>query len=333
MDHAEAAGAGTEKAVRCVPGAQGEKSAPEKNLKIFKKICQVSHSQAIYIVKGGNADSMDEHKRSQQYAYLEQLSLEELEGIICADAKSEEHQDTDFIYAVLEVIDEKERKLPGYQPVDVEKSWQEFQRYCANREKWDAVQPRPPMRLAWKRAIAVMAAVVAAVGLVLTVQAAGVDIFGAVAHWTDDVFGFTWVGGKELDPERPAWAEALIEQGVDANLIPTEIPDGYVAGELTVDDLVLWKEFHQSFSSVGNDFWGIRIILYADSEYLQTSVYEKDKSLVEVYEYGQGMIYTFSNINENKVIYLDNLAEVCIAGNLSLNELKQILESIGGIAP
>lgn len=274
---------------------------------------------------------MSEHKRPQQYAYLEQLSLEELKGIIRADAESEENEDTDFIYAVLEVIDEKERELPGYQPVDVDKSWEEFQRYCEAREKGGTVQPHAPVRIVRKRLVAVAAAVAAAIALMLTVQAAGVDVFGAVAHWTDDVFSFAWVGRGT--PERPEWAEALIEQGVDANLIPTEIPDGYVAGELAVDDLILWKEFYQPFCSVDNNLFSIRVILYSAPEYLQTSAYEKDKSLVEIYEYGQGEIYTFSNIAENKVIYLDDLAEVCVIGSFSLEELKQILESIGGIVP
>lgn len=282
-------------------------------------------------MKGGNDDSMSEHKRPQQYAYLEQLSLEELKGIIRADAESEENEDTDFIYAVLEVIDKKERELPGYQPVDVDKSWKEFQRYCETREKGGTVQPRAPVRMVRKQLIAVAAAVAAAIALMLTVQAAGVDVFGAVANWTDDVFSFTWVGRGT--PERPEWAEALIEQGVDANLIPTEIPDGYVAGELAVDDLGLWKEFYQPFSSADDNSFCIRVIFYSDPEYLQTSAYEKDSSLVETYEYSQGKIYTFSNIVENKVIYLNGLAEVCVAGNFSLEELKQILESIGGIVP
>ena len=59
---------------------------------------------------------MSEHKRPRQYAYLEQLSLEELKGIIRADAELEQNEDTDFIYAVLEVIDKKERELPAISP-------------------------------------------------------------------------------------------------------------------------------------------------------------------------------------------------------------------------
>lgn len=272
---------------------------------------------------------MGEHKRPRQYTYLEQLSLEELEGIIRADAESEEKSDTDFIYAVLEVIDEKERELPGYQPVDVDKAWEEFQRYCAEREQWDNVKPRTPMRLAYKRIAVVAAAVAVVFALMLTVQAAGVDVFGTIAHWTDEVFSFSWAGRGT--PERPEWAEALIEQGVDASLIPTKIPDGYEPGELIVDDIGFWKAFYQPFNSVNDDLFCIRVILYSDTEYIQTSAYEKDKSLVEVYTYGEGKVYTFSNIKENKVIYLDGLAEVCVTGNSSLEELKQILESIGGV--
>lgn len=293
---------------------------------------------------------MSEHKRPQQYAYLEQLSLEELEGIIRADAESEEKGDTDFIYAVLEVIDEKERALPGYEPVDVNEAWTEFLEYYNTREGADlslypmggedgaesgpvpAHSPeRPRLHIVRRHIVVVAAAIGVAAALLLTVQAAGVDVFGAIAHWTDEVFSFSWAGRGTS--ERPEWAEALIEQGVDASLIPTKIPDGYVAGELTIDDLILWKEFYQPFRSTDNNLLSISIILYSSPEYFQTSTYEKDKSLVEIYEYGEGRIYTFSNIEENKVTYLDGLAEVCVIGNLSLEELKQILESIGGIVP
>lgn len=272
---------------------------------------------------------MGEHKRPRQYAYLEQLSLEELEGIIRADAESEEKSDTDFIYAVLEVIDEKERELPGYQPVDVDKAWEEFQRYCAEREQWDNVKPRAPMRLAYKRIAVVAAAVAAVFALMLTVQAAGVDVFGAIAHWTDEVFSFSWAGRGT--PERPEWAEALIEQGVDASLIPTAIPDGYKPGKLTIDEFGLWKEFYQPFRSTNNELLYISIIFYSSPEYLQVSSYEKDESLVEILEYNQGKIYSFSNIDEKKVAYLEGLTEVCVTGNLSLEELQQILMSIGGL--
>lgn len=211
--------------------------------------------------------------------------------------------------------------------MDIKKSWQEFQRYCETREKRDADQPHTPVRKVQKRLIAVVAAVAAAIALMLTAQAAGVDVFGTIAHWTDDVFSITW-GGRGT-PEQPEWAEALIEQGIDANLIPATIPDGYIAGELTVDDFGVWKAFYQPFRSTDDELLYIKIIFYSGPECIQTSAYEKDKSLVEIYEYGQGKIYTFSNINEGKAIYLDGLAEVCVAGSLSLEELKQILESMG----
>ena len=287
---------------------------------------------------------MSEHKRPQQYAYLEQLSLEELKGIIRADAESEENEDTDFIYAVLEVMEEKERALPGYQPVNVDRAWAEFQQHYNTREgrnlslypmsnedqaKLGTALERPRLRVVRRSIVVVAAAVGLIFALMLTVQAAGLDVFGVIAQWTDDVFSFTWTGHGT--PERPEWAETLIEQGVDANLIPTEIPDGYEPGELIIDDFGFWKEFYQPFRSEDDELLYISIIFYSSSEYLQISAYEKDESLVEICEYNQGKIYSFSNATENKVAYLDGLTEVCVTGNFSLEKLQQILKSIGGI--
>lgn len=290
---------------------------------------------------------MSEHKRPQQYAYLEQLSLEELEGIIRADAESEEKGDTDFIYAVLEVIDEKERALPGYEPVDVNEAWTEFLEYYNTREGADlslypiggedgaesgpvpAHSPeRPRLHIVRRHIVVVAAAIGVAAALLLTVQAAGVDVFGAIAHWTDEVFSFSWAGRGT--PERPEWAEALIEQGVDTGMIPALIPDGYLPEKLTVSDIGLWKEFDYLFISPENNEFRIKIQIYSSPEMVQVSVYEKDASLVESYDFRSEKAYAFSNNDLNTITYLEGLTEISIIGNLSVEELKQILDSIGG---
>ena len=47
-------------------------------------------------------------------AQLEQLSTEELKEIIRADAESTSGNDEDFIFTVLEVIEEREKRQPDY---------------------------------------------------------------------------------------------------------------------------------------------------------------------------------------------------------------------------
>ena len=140
---------------------------------------------------------MSEHKSSRQYAYLEQLSLEELKGIIRADFESEDESDTDFIYAVLEVMEEKERALPGYQPIDVDKAWAEFQQYYNTREgkhlslypmsnadkaKLGIVPARFDLRIVHRGIIGTAAVTGIILALILTAQAAGLDILGTVTR-------------------------------------------------------------------------------------------------------------------------------------------------------
>ena len=59
---------------------------------------------------------MGENKLPPDYAYLEQLSMEQLMGIIHADADSIGSGNEDFIFAVLGVIEKRQTEQSDYQP-------------------------------------------------------------------------------------------------------------------------------------------------------------------------------------------------------------------------
>lgn len=108
------------------------------------------------------------------YAYLEQLSMEQLMEIIHADADSTSNGNEDFIFAVLEVIEKRQKNQPDYQPADTNNAWETFQRYYNTldgeglslypAEDLDNQKPDPAtfhhMRWTVRKALAVIAAAI-----------------------------------------------------------------------------------------------------------------------------------------------------------------------------
>ena len=70
---------------------------------------------------------MGENKLPPDYAYLEQLSMEQLMEIIHADADSTSSGNEEFIFAVLGVIEKRQMEQPDYRPTDIDDAWEDFQ--------------------------------------------------------------------------------------------------------------------------------------------------------------------------------------------------------------
>lgn len=163
----------------------------------------------------------------------------------------------------------------------------------------------------------------------LTAQAAGIDIRGVIARWTDDVFYFE--GSATETNHQSEWAENLIAHGLEASLIPTWIPEGFEAGDLSIEDYIAWETMYQPFEcSDGRDFQ-IVVQVYSSSDFLPTGRFEKDETLVSRSEHNGNYVYSFANNGENTVTIVNGLTEVSVIGSLTIESLEQIIYSIGGI--
>lgn len=282
---------------------------------------------------------MGENKLPPEYAYLEQLSMEQLGEIVRADANSTSSGNEEYIFAVLGVIEKRKEELPDYKPADTDNAWENFQHYfntpdgarlslypvqnSVNQKQDSATHQRWIVRKAQTVIVAAIAALLA--GL-LTAQAIGVDILRIIAQWTDDVFHFE---GHIVETEREAeWVTSLIEQGIDSGLIPTWIPDGFDAGELVIQDLQVWKEIYQPFYASEGQAFAIRIRVYSDLTYVQDSWFEKDPTKVEQLVCNERIVYIFSNYEEQIAVTMIDSAQVSVIGGLSKSSLESIFNSI-----
>lgn len=168
-------------------------------------------------------------EKENKYGYLNQLSTTYLEGILRADIESSEDGDTDMILYILEVIEKREKEHPTGRLCDVDQAWKEFQEHYMDLEEPlypmsdldDAQMPendavidisaktKPadklshrPHRTFLKWVLPIAAAVALLLAGMITAQAAGIDVFGALAKWTDDTFHFVSPQSKWMKEKR-----------------------------------------------------------------------------------------------------------------------------------
>lgn len=132
-------------------------------------------------------------------AYLEQLSTEQLEDILRADLASEDQENDEAVFHILEVLEKREKENPTGRLPDTDQAWKEFQQYYnipegegqslypvrSDPERHSAPTSTKRSRRFRPRKILIVAAVLVLMfGSMLTAQAAGVDVFGAIGRWT-----------------------------------------------------------------------------------------------------------------------------------------------------
>ena len=280
---------------------------------------------------------------------LKNMSPSELEQAM-EDALSimtEEDYDPAVIEAYLNAMD-NQAPMPLYP--DAKTSYTDFQQKVRSLSDDPAVQgmqKRRHVRLHRILRVGLVAVLTVAClfGSMVAAQAAGVDVFGALARWTESAFSFgpiqsertveasstpgELVSISEYPSELPAeyqelWAE-LRARGVDGFMFPTYIPDGfqvedsdlYVPPEFNKVDFVVWYE-----NGSGDITYSI---LYDKNS---SRVYEKDARDVEVYEHEGKEYYIFSNLDRNTAAWNTGDLEYSLSTSLDVSELKNILNSM-----
>lgn len=280
---------------------------------------------------------------------LKNMSPSELEQAM-EDALSimtEEDYDPAVIDAYLNALD-NQAPMPMYP--DAKTSYIDFQqkvRSLSGNPSVQGMQKRKHVRLHRILRVGLVAALTVAClfGSMVAAQAAGVDVFGALARWTEGAFSFgpiqsertveasstpgELVSISEYPSELPAeyqelWAE-LRARGVDGFMFPTYIPDGfqvedsdlYVPPEFNKVDFVVWYE-----NGSGDITYSI---LYDKNS---SRVYEKDARDVEVYEHEGKEYYIFSNLDRNTAAWNTGDLEYSLSTSLDVSELKNILNSM-----
>lgn len=279
-------------------------------------------------------------------AYLEQLSTEQLEDILRADLASEDQENDEAVFHILEVLEKREKENPTGRLPDTDQAWKEFQQYYNipegegeslypirnNQEKRSASVPTKTRRVFRSRKILVVAAVLILMfGGMLTAQAAGVDVFGAIGRWTEEKFHFEITPASEDGTTDYTFREASRKRGLPQSLIPTWYPKGFESSE-PIDDSVedyVDSVYCEYINKEENRSYLAMVSRYFDSEAIAAAVYEKDDTEVEIYESKGRTFYIMSNLDSMTATWSDGILSIDIIGQLEVNQIKRIIDSIG----
>ena len=165
--------------------------------------------------------------------------------------------------------------------------------------------------------------IAAAVVVVLTGAALAADSLGLWAwapRWNAAV-GRYEPAAMEVSGESPIPA-ALAELGITEPVYPAKLPEGFVITEshISEDPLVLMEQYAR-----GNERLSITI---TPIDGFKTVVYQKSGKLIREYRDSKPAHYMFENEGTITAIWYTKNYAVFISGNLRLDEITQIIDSL-----
>ena len=274
--------------------------------------------------------------------YWDQLSTEQLEDILRADIASPNQTNDETVFHILEVLEKREKENPSGRLPDTDQAWQEFQKYYNipegegeslypirnNQEKRSASVPTKTRSVFRPRKILVVAAVLILMfGGMLTAQAAGVDVFGAIGRWTEETFHFDIV----QDNDRTSlFQETATQAKIPQDFVPTWVPDGFEGAEPQVDTVENYMTSIICVYSNQEKTYSVDIERYYNKADIETLVIEKDDTNVCSYESNGKTFYIMSDMEYLTATWTDGTFVETISGQLSMDEIKTIIDSIGG---
>lgn len=292
----------------------------------------------------------------KESAYFQQFTTQQLETMLRLELDQPQQEDEAVLLQILEVLKERE-KDKGTLP-DVQKAWERFQSQynipeMEGLELYDLEEEAPaqekeakrekkvvPIRFGgWWRKIPKTARVAVATlfvtfSTITVAQAAGIDFYGIMGTWTNNIFQFR-ASENTPTPEQQKDTEKiqteLTAMGVYQDLAPTWWPEGFEMYDIThvpvegeFDSLACSYENKET-----NKSFGYSLDVYYNPFWL-TTPFEKDDTPIEIYESNGRSFYIMSNIDTLTATWSDGTIVVTIGGQLTRDEIKGILDSIGG---
>lgn len=288
--------------------------------------------------------------KTQTNGFLDQLSTEQLLDLMREDFESSESGDDERIDRILEVIEKREKEKPTGLFSDVDQAWEDFQKYYNTPDSEDcpinpmgdpgqtaAAVPKAGRRRGHgrllKRLIAVAAVVAVTFSSMVAVQAFGFNIFGALARWTAETFHFVSETPESVgDPESEALRQK-VQEAFDSCGVTVPAPAWYPEGTELTKDIRVTEYVDGSvvtcYFVCGDKTFYIEAQQYNKNDRIPGYTIEKDASNIEEYHSNGRLFYIMSNTSYNRAVHSKDQTVIVIEGNLSLEFLKQIIDSIG----
>ena len=281
-------------------------------------------------------------------AIYKKMSDEELQNTLRCEMLSVGASDHTQIEMILAEMERRGINEPIRSP---EEAWAEFEEVYSGKESCysecaptasphiEALPPVQPRRRIKRRTVVLVAVISAILASLLTVQAAGVDVFGAIARWTTELFSFgkteesrgLVVDGKwpEIDlgqnQQFTSLQEALDYYGVTEVVAPRWIPSGFTQEEVTVDLNGVWLAFSEEYANEDGEFL---VVYYSSYESLPFNYYEKQANRPEVFEVRNTKYDLVDNIDNCTAAWVTAHFECYISAPTDIATLKEVILSM-----
>ena len=279
---------------------------------------------------------MSELEKRENSSRYDCMTTEELQEILRKHAhnESETEPDTDELFKIMEVLSERRQNTDAPAFRSEEEAFAEFCEYYIPKEK----EKSRPMVIWFSNRVFKTVAAVLAIALVLTVgttvtaKAFRIDIWSKFASWTKEVFQFadsaqrTTVANpeKEYNAELKSLQDALNDNAVKEKLAPTWMPEEYKSKDLQV----MRSPRVLNISAVYEKYGSELIIKIRQTIGVPANQVEKSDNLFEIYTLGGVDYYIFSNNENLQAKWSVGEFECIIIGQITLDELKAMIDSI-----
>ncbi|HJB53627.1 MAG TPA: DUF4367 domain-containing protein [Candidatus Oscillibacter pullicola] len=284
--------------------------------------------------------------RNTAYPFLEQMRTEELEALLQQEFTAADggEPDVDYIMAIMEVMKQRDANPPAAE-VDVDAAWRDFkenyqgqasayetevlpERDSSHLDQITSPSPKKKSRRILRAAVITAACIVILCG---AASAFGFDILQAFADWTAETFGFVTPGQEEAEAPQDDPYNTLrlaVSKETDIPTVPSWFPDGTVLiGNISVVEHLDKTRIQASFETNKGQFT-IRVQIYNTVPEKYEGTYQVDNEFSEPYEVDGIIHYIMSNNDTNSVAWVNGVVEGHIQGNLSVEDLKEMVNSI-----
>lgn len=269
---------------------------------------------------------------NRDFSKYEAMETEELEEILRLDAEAPEgtESDTELLLLILEVLASR-KKTESITGNRAQKAWESFEQNYMPEESRNPVETK---KIApWLRRLAAAAAVLALLIVIpLSTKALTLEeVWEIFARWAKETFSFVSSGNAEVSEPIPddgrsfsSLQEMLQASNRDASIVPTWIPSGFSL-ERIEKDITPVQETYIARYVKGDQVFRIRVQNYLDDDFQKI---ETNQEYSEIYSVGNQDYYIFHNNKQNQAIWTCDSYECTISGNLSIEEMKLMIDSI-----
>ena len=272
------------------------------------------------------------NRSNPDFSKYDSMSIGELEEILRADAQGPERDDSDVdeILYVMEVL-AKKRRQNGIAGKTALEAYQEFQQHYLPVVEEESAPTHKTVVIPFRRIATIAASLVLVFSLAVSANAFSFkDIWNAVARWAEETFSFS-TGVEVCEPNSTDEIEYLSLQdlfsqhSINNLAYPTVVPPNYEFIDVFVSESPIQESYLVIFSNgLSSLKISIRSYLDADPEHI-----EKSDGLLEVLSLSGTDYYIFENNDQLQAVWICDIYECYISGDLSIDEIKTMINSIG----